>query len=95
MQPGQKLQGVTNPARSLAGENGTFIASQPGTTPLSIVCQEGHSIKSIQTVGLPSAGSPNGVWEIQKLNDNTQVPELGENRDAQYQREPQSRSGRD
>lgn len=76
MDIGQKTQ-ARDFAQALVGEHGTFLVSKPGSQPLLVICEEGHSIKSVRSVGaaisIPLA--VNSDWEIEKVNESTQVPE--------------------
>lgn len=80
LQIGQK-QRTQDFAQLLAGQEGTFLVSRPGTPPLVVVCQQGYSIRSIRSAGsdyptIPLGGSSN-VWEVEKLNSSTEVaPEI-------------------
>ncbi len=71
---GQSIQ-TRDFAQALVGQSGTFLVSRPGTT-LIVVCQEGHSIRSVRAAGsqYPSialVGVPQDLWEVEKLNNST------------------------
>jgi hypothetical protein len=92
---GSKVQGVRDLARTLSGQHGTFLASQPGTQ-LVIVCQEGYSIKSIRTTGASTPVIPlgtAGVWDLEKLNNSTEIPQelIGEPEEHHRERQAQVR----
>ncbi len=73
-------------AQRLIGQNGTFLVSKPGTQ-LVVVCQEGHSIRSIRSVGseyptVPLGGGPQDIWVVEKLNNAIEVIAMAEIADA-------------
>ncbi len=78
-------------AQLLAGQNGTFLASRPGTT-LVVVCQD--SIKSLRASGseyptIPLGGGQTDTWEVEKINNATDIPEIADLRQARSQAQAQ------
>jgi hypothetical protein len=76
IEQGQKIR-AWDFAQALAEQGGTYLVTRPGTT-LIVVCEEGHSIRSVRAVGgdwpmVALGGLPTAMWEIERLNSSSEI----------------------